>query len=210
MPDVTQLPAFDRVQTPAERDPKPRAVRPVVLVVLVLLGVAATVWFLQADEVGSDSFLVRLVERTATVRPDLATTVPSEAQGLVLDELGWSVPPPDLPGLALVGAAVTAVGDVKPGAALAAVPVEVPMFRFEGAGGERAHVYAYDYILLDRIGAAFDLPEATYAVLSEPTPVDSRVVEGSYVVTWRERAMIFSAVTPDEAVAERVLQSLGR
>jgi hypothetical protein len=84
----------------------------------------------------------------------------------------------------------------------------VPAFRYEGADGARTTVFAYDYILLDRVRTAFDLPDGTYAALSEPTPVDSRVVDGQFVVSWRERAMIFSAVTSSEQVAEQIRQAV--
>jgi hypothetical protein len=153
--------------------------------------------------------LVRLVETSATLQPDLITTVPDDAHELIMNELGWSVPPPEFTALALVGASVATVGEIKPGESMPAVAVQIPAFRYEGSDDARAHVFAYDYILLDRVGRVFDLPNAAYAVLSEPNPVDSRVVDGNYVVTWRVRSMIFSAVTSDEGVAERIRQTVG-
>lgn len=207
---IEDLPAFDRVQ---KRDPETDASsspwgKSAALMILVLAGIGLGIWFLSPTESGTDNLLVRLVETSATLQPDLLTTVPDEAHDLILDQLGWSVPPPEFTALALVGASVSTIGEVKPGDAVDPVAVQIPAFRYEGASDERAHVFAYDYILLDRVGRAFDLPEAAYAVLSEPNPVDSRVVDGNYVVTWRRRAMIFSAVTADESVAERIRQTV--
>lgn len=209
---VDSLPAFDRVQEDDYAPPNRRqpAWKTAVLAFLVLSGVGGVIWALAPQSETSDNLLIRLVETSELVQPDLLTTRPEEAHDLVLNELGWSVPPPDFTGLALVGAAVSTVGEVKAGDALAPVPIELPLFRYEGGAGERVHVFAYDYILLDRVGTTFDLPSAAYAVLSEPNPVDSRVVANSYVISWRRRAMIFTAVTTDEAVAERIRQSVAR
>ena len=210
MSDVGHLPAFDRVQ---DRPEVPETERPagrvVLLVVLVLVGIGLAAWWLWPSEVQSDNVLVQLAETSVDFQPDLLTTRPDEAQAFVLETLGWLVAPPDLPGLALVGVGLPAIGSVRATSATTLVEVQIPAFRYEGGAGERAMVYAYDYILLDRIRDAYDLPEGTYAGLSEPTPVDSRVVDGTYVVTWRERAMIFSAVTDSEATADRIRQAVG-
>ena len=117
-------------------------------------------------------------------------------------------PAPDLPALAVVGVAVPTVATIRPSAATTPVPVQMPVFRYEAADGARAHVFVYDYILLDRMASQLDLPAATYAVLSEPVPVDSRVVGDAFVVTWRDRSILFSAFTTDEAVADRIRQAV--
>ena len=207
---VDSLPAFNRVQDwPGRRDvrPAPRWLW-AVLALLVLAGIGIGAWYMWPKESGPGNFLVELLHTADDFRPDLATTRPDEAAGLVLDELGWSVTPPDLPALALVGVGVPTVASLKSTSAATAVQVRLPAFRYEGAGGERAIVFVYDYILLDRLGNALDLPDATYAVLSEPTPVDARALDGLFVVTWRERAMLLTAVTEDEAVAERIRQAV--
>ena len=209
-PRVDALPAFDRVQERAQNDATGSiGSKTIAILLIVAIGVGIGAWLFKPTATETSNLLVRLVDTANVLQPELITTQPEQAHDLVLDQLGWSVPPPEFTALALVGASVSTVGDVKPGEAMPAVPVQIPAFRYEGSGGERAHVFAYDYILLDRIGRAFDLPEATYAVLSEPTPVDSRVVDGNYVVTWRRRAMIFSAVTSEETVAERIRQTVG-
>lgn len=210
MSDVEDLPAFDRVQSQAEA---PKAGAPMLLrialalLVLGAIGWAATRWW--PSDTATGDVLVQLSTTARAFRPDLVTVQPEEAQAYVLETLGWSVAPPDLPGLALVGVGLASIGTVRASAASAPVEVQVPSFRYEDAARQRATVFAYDYILLDRIGASYDLPSGTYAGLSEPTPVDSRVVEGAYVVTWRRRAMIFSAVTDDEETADRIRQAVG-
>ncbi len=211
--DVEELAAFDRVQS---RDPSP--IRPAwpawkpqslfLLVMLVVVGVGVTAWWLWPSPTGADDVLVLLVETSEAFTPDLVTTQPQEARDLVLDALGWDVAPPDLPSLTIVGVGIPSIGSVQGSPNTSPADVQVPAFRYEGGDGERAAVFAYDYILLDRVRVSFDLPEGTYAALSEPVPVDSRVVEGRFVVTWRQRSMIFSAVTPDEAVAERIRQAV--
>lgn len=211
-PRVDTLPAFDRVQDWPGRDR--RDARPLprwlwaLLALLVFVGVGVGAWFIWPTEEGAGNLLVELLRATEEFRPELATTRPDEAAGLVLDELGWSVAPPDLPALALVGAGVPIIASLRPTPAATPVEVRVPAFRYEGAEGEGAVVFVYDYILLDRLAGTFDLPDATYAVLSEPSPVDSRALDGMFVVTWRERAMLLSAVTDDEAVAERIRQAV--
>ncbi|WP_420453882.1 hypothetical protein [Rubrivirga sp.] len=210
---VDGLPAFERVQTRSTPPPPDarRAWRPAtgaLLVLLVVAGVAGTAWWLWPSPGEADDVLVHLVETSDTFLPDLTTTDPNAARSLVLDALGWDVAPPDLPSLTVVGVGIPSIGEVQPSPGTSPSDVQVPAFRYEGADGERATVFAYDYILLDRVGAAFDLPDGTYAALSEPTPVDSRVVEGRFVVSWRRRAMIFSAVTSNEAVAERIRQTV--
>ena len=210
---VDDLPAFDRIQ---DRPPaSPSGTRPMwqplaafLLALLVVAGIAATAWWLWPMPSEADDVLVHLVDTGDAFVPDLATTQPDEARSLILDALGWDVAPPDLPGLTIVGVGIATIGAVQSSPSTSPSDVQVPAFRYEGAAGERATVFAYDYILLDRVGPSFDLPDGTYAALSEPTPVDSRVVEGQFVVTWRRRAMLFSAVTPDEGVAERIRQTV--
>lgn len=208
---VSDLPAFDRVQERPGPTPKPpRSLRPglIAIVLLVAAGLALLAWRLWPAEAGPDSVLQHLVEAADTFVPELGTTQPDEAQALVLDALGWHVGPPDLPALAIVGVGIPTIGTVQASAGTSPSEVQVPAFRYESVDGARTTVFAYDYILLDRVRTAFDLPDGTYAALSEPTPVDSRVVDGSFVVTWRQRAMIFSAVTSSESVAEQIRQAV--
>ncbi|WP_424520848.1 hypothetical protein [Rubrivirga sp.] len=207
---IQDLPAFDRVQSreTAETSTLSSWLKSAGFVALVLAGVGLVLWLFTPEDQETSDLLERLVATAENLQPDLVTTVPDDARELVLNELGWSVPPPEFTAIALVAASICDIGEIKPGEAMPAVPVQIPAFRYEGADDARAHVFAYDYILLDRVGRVFDLPDAVYAVLSEPSPVDSRVVNGHYVVTWRKRSMIFSAITPDEAIAELIRQTV--
>ncbi len=206
----TPLSAFDRVQTRPPAPKEPFAWKPIALLALVAIGLALAAVFL-VDESGfeSENLLVHLIESAGEYRADLGTTRPEEAEEYVYGQLGWSVTPPDLPGLALVGVQIATVGAIDAGTTDGApVDVVVPAYRYEGTTGESAVVYAYDYIVLDRVRSAFDLPEATYAVLGEPTPVDTRRLDDAYLVTWRRRAMIFTAITDSETVFEQIGQAV--
>ena len=213
MSDLTSLPAFDRMQTEPEDLPPPRrravpAWRATLLAAVLVLAVGAAFWWLRPGATEEADLLVVLAESADEFRPEQTTTVPDEARMFVLETLGWSISPPDLPSLALVGVGLPSIGTIRPTPSSAPAAIQVPAFRYEGATGERAVLFAYDYILIDRVQGEMDLSEGTYAALSEPTPVDSRVVDGAYVVTWRVRAMIFSAVTSDEAVADSIRKAV--
>ena len=186
-------------------EPIPRG-RVVALVLLVALGLGIAYVLLQdgdADE--GANLLASFVDATDSYAPAVQTTQPGEARAFVLDQLGWDVRPPDLPALALVGVDLPVVGQAE-GGAPSARDVVVPRFRYDGSAGQTAYVYAYDYITLDQVRASFDLPDATYAVLGEPVPVDTRRLDAAYLVTWRRRSMIFTAVTTSEEAFEQVGQ----
>ena len=206
---VDDLPAFSRTQTRPSPVPRPEPIprgRVAALAALVAVGLGiAYVWVQTPGADEGENLLAALVDATATFEPALQTTRPAEARAFVLDQLGWDVAPPDLPALALVGVDFPVVGATA-GGAPSARDVEVPRFRYDGSAGQTAYVYAYDYILLDQVRASFDLPEPTYAVLGEPVPVDTRRLDEAYLVTWRRRSMIFTAVTTDEGVFEQVGQ----
>ena len=210
---VERLAAFDPradAAGPAAPAPPRRPAWRALLLVALVAGAGAVAYAMWGPEPEgeSENLLAHLVASAAEFRPDVSTTRPDEAQAFVADQLGWAVPPPDLPALALVGAGVAVIGQAEVGGAASPADVVVPAFRYEGADGEAAVVFVYDYITLDRVGASFDLPEATYAVLAEPTPVDTRRIDEVYLVTWRRRAMIFSAATRSEAVFERIGQAV--
>lgn len=207
MTDVDELPAFDRVQ---QRSTPPSAPSSSWLRWLVPIGLllAVAVWWVWPTALDTEDLLLQLATTADAFQPDLATTAPDEARAFIIERLGWDVPPPDLPNLALVGAGLPAIGTMQATAASQPSDIQIPAFRYEGSAGERAVVFAYDYILLDRIRDRYDLPEGTYAGLSEPTPLDSRVVDGIFVVTWRQRAMVFSAVTASEELADLIRQAV--
>ncbi|MEM6288123.1 MAG: hypothetical protein AAF845_13315 [Bacteroidota bacterium] len=204
--------AMDRVQTPVPSGARSGRGwwRPLAFVGLIVAGIVLT-WFAfrGEEEAGSDNLLVHLVEAADVFQPDLSTTEAARAEGYILEALGWAVSPPDLPALALVGVGVAPIGALPEGADDIEMPdVVTPAYRYEGQSGETAFVFAYDYIVLDQVRTAFDLPEATYAVLAEPTPVDARRLGDAYLVTWRQRAIIYTAVTRSEEVFERIGQAV--
>ena len=200
---------YDRVQdrpTYPVGEPRrgrvPTGVWVVAAVAVVVVG--ALLW--PRPEPDAD-FLGALDETADVFVPEVVSTRPADAQAFVTEVLGWSIPPPDLPALAIVGAGVPVVTTVRPSAGTSETAVQVPVYRYESTAGVRVHVFVYDYILLDQLGGALDLPDAVYAVLSEPTPVDNRVVGDTFVVTWRDRAILFSALTDDPEVAGRIQQA---
>lgn len=208
---VDRLEAYDRVQTRPEPPPVARrrpAWQAVALVAAVAAALVAGYLYVAPNPIGeSENLLAHLIESAEAFRPDLETPDPEEAQGFVLDQLGWAVAPPALPGLTLEGVQVAVIGQATSAGATPA-DVVVPAFSYVGGDDDPVVVYAYDYITLDRIGASFDLPDATYAILGEPVPVDSRRMGGSQLVTWRRRAIIFTAVTESEGLAERIAQAV--
>ncbi len=197
--DVTVPPpvsAYDRVQTRAAaavRSGSPW--RWIVLFVAVLAGLFATALLLRdADPTAEGDLLVSLAEAAEPFAPAFVTTTPEQAEAYVADVFGWPIRLPALDGLVLVG-----VGEAE-----LTPEVALPAVRYDGPGDEWAVVYAYDYAFLDLTRGALDLPEAAYAQLAEPVPVDPRRVAGHYLVTWRERAVVYTAVTTSEAAFERI------
>lgn len=204
--DVTPPPptsAFDRLQTRtvtvarSSRRRLPESRRTLALVAgiaLLVIVAATTMWWLRREEPLSDrDLLVRLAAVAEDFQPSVATANPNEAEAYVSDVFGWPIGVPAVSGMALVG-----VGEASLSPALS-----VPAFRFGGADGE-ATVFAYDYVFLGQAESTFDLPEATYAQLAEPDPVDSRRLGDAYLVTWRHRAVVYTAVTNSEDAFERL------
>lgn len=205
--------AYDRVQTRPPAEPKPpRPAWKTVLIVVGLVAAGVAAWVLTRPDPLSESenLLAHLVASAAEFSPDLATSEPDEAQAFVADQLGWAVPPPDLPGLTLVGAQVAVIGQAAIGGTATPADVVVPAFLYASPEDEAAVVYVYDYITLDRVRVSFDLPVATYAVLAEPVPVDTRRIDDAYLITWRVRSMIFTAVTTSESVFEQIGEAVSR
>ena len=200
--------AFDRIQTRtvaaarASRRRLPPRSRTAWLVAgiaaLVVVAAVATWWVRRADPGSDRDLLVGFSATAEDFEPTYRTADPEQAEAYVADVFGWPIGLPDVPGLRLVG-----VGE----AALSS-QLSVPAFRFEGASGDDAVavVFAYDYVFLGQAEGTLDLPEATYAQLAEPEPVDTRRLGGAYLVTWRQRAVVYTAVTDSEDAFERIGQ----
>lgn len=143
-------------------------------------------------EVAGASLLTEAVAQAGAFQPALATEDPDHATTFLLDRFGWPVDPPRFQRLTQTG-----VGSVTlaPGA-------EVPAFLFRTDDGARVVIFAYDYVFLDEVQGTLDIPAPVYARLANPPTVDARRLGDSHVITWRRRAVIYSAVTTSEAVAE--------
>ena len=197
--------AFERVQT---RPPSPAPIRRRFslprLGALALLGalgaVAVLVWTGDADE--STDLMVRLGRSADSFRPELVTIDAEAAERYVLDAFGWPVEAPALPELQLVGVGEATIAQTQD------VAVDVPAFRYDAADGSAVVVYVYDYVLLDQTTGLASLPDPVYARLAEESPVDVRRQGGLSFVTWRRRAVLYTAVTDDEERAESIALSV--
>ena len=196
--------AFDRIQTRtvavarSSRQRLPRRRRAVWLtaglVALVALTALAT-WWVRREAPGSDrDLLVAMAASAEGYDPSYRTADADQAEAYVADVFGWPIGVPAMPGLSLIGV----------GEAALSKELTVPAFRYVGPGDESALVFAYDYVFLGQAEGALDLPDATYAQLAEPEPVDTRRLGGAYLVTWRRRAVVYTAVTESAAVFERI------
>ncbi len=200
--------AFDRVQTRTaavarasrRRLPESRRTRWLVLgIVLVAAIAAATTWWLRRPPPGSDhDLLVRFTTSAEAFRPAEATADAEAAEAYVDAVFGWSIQVPEMDALRLTGA----------GEAMLAPRLSVPAFRYETPDGDAVVVFAYDYVFLGEVEGTLDLPEATYALLAEPEPVDTRRLGQAYLVTWRHRAVIYTAVMESDAAFEQIGQAV--
>ena len=200
--------AFDRVQTRTvavarasrQRLPESRRTRWLVAgIVLIVLITLATMWWLRRPPPGSDhDLLVRLAASADTFQPTHATNSTGEAEAYVADVFGWPIRLPTIEGLRLAGV----------GEAVLAPRLSVPAFRFETQDGDAVVMFAYDYVFLGEVEGTLDLPDATYALLAEPEPVDTRRLGRAYLVTWRHRAVIYTAVTESNAAFEQIGQAV--
>ncbi|HEX8384561.1 MAG TPA: hypothetical protein VF576_00165 [Rubricoccaceae bacterium] len=200
--------AFDRLQTrtvQVARSAAPRLPQkgrtPLLVAGLVGLLAAGTVgawWFRRVAPASDTDLLGRLSTTAAEFTPSYLTADDDQAEAYVADVFGWPIGLPELPGLNLVGV----------GEAALSPQLSVPAFRYEGDGGEATVVFAYDYVFLDQAEGTLDLPEATYAQLAEPEPVDTRRLGDAYLVSWRHRAVVYTAVTESEETFELIGRSV--
>jgi hypothetical protein len=196
--------AFDRLQTRTVQvarsaAPKlPEAGRTPLLVagLVALLAVGSgAAWWFSHDAASSDTdLLARLSTAAPAFTPSYLTADDEQAEAYVADVFGWPIGLPEMPGMALVGV----------GEAALSPQLSVPAFRYEGEDGVAAVVFAYDYVFLGQAEGSLDLPEATYAQLAEPEPVDTRRLGDGYLVSWRNRAVVYTAVTESEETFERI------
>lgn len=202
--EAPPISAADRVQTPRRLPPLTPAAtrgaywRAVVRVAIVAVLIGAVVWWLRRDPGADTDLLGRFDEIAADFQPALLTVSGTQAADYVEQTSGFLVEPPELPGLQLVG---VGYADLSPQSS-------VPAFRYDGADGETAVVYVYDYVFLDEIRGSLTLGEAVYASLANDPAVDTRRADDALFVTWRQRAVIYTAVTTDEPTFERLAASI--
>ena len=172
-------------------------------IALLVLGIVGVWLWTQRGAALENDLLREAVAASREFRPSEITNDPDMAASWVFDNLeGWLVFPPEIAEFELLGV----------GSAELTPSVFVPGFRYDGTQGATFVVYAYDYILLDEAANSgrLRLAPAVYARLAEPEPVDIRRQGDAYVVTWRRRATIFTAVAPGEELAERISQAVRR
>lgn len=196
--------AFDRVQS--RPDPPPSRIpftaaasrgafwRVVAVVAALAVGIAALVWLSGREQVGDTDLLARLGDVASGYQPALLTVDPAQAERYIEDASGWLIEAPELPGHQLVG---VGFADLSPQAS-------VPAFRYDSDDGGSTVVFAYDYVFLDSIRGSFSLGEAVYAGLAEDEPLDTRRRGDDHFVSWRRRAVIFTAVTESESAFEQI------
>lgn len=180
-------PAYDRVQDRPESPPRGRKRNVFGLVVLLIAGLFITYLLLRPDgtEGGTPDLLTLAAAQAPSVRLDILTEDLDEAEAFIYDEFGWPVRVPVLPDLRLVGAGVAEIAD----------GVELPVLQYGDETTGPITVYVYDYAFLDAATGRLQLAPAVYARLAEDTPVDVRRVGDVYLVLWRRRATIYTAVT---------------
>ncbi|HYG66491.1 MAG TPA: hypothetical protein VD838_02495, partial [Anaeromyxobacteraceae bacterium] len=141
------------------------------------------------DPVATDAqdLLTLAAAHASDVRLDVATSDLDAAEEFVIGEFGWPIRVPVLPEARLEGVGVARLAE----------GVEVPVFRYQ-AGGEPLVVYAYDYAFLDAAMDRLTLAAPVYARLADDPSVDVRRVGDAYLVLWRRRAAIYTAVTYDD------------
>lgn len=204
------VPAFDKVQERTS-DPTPfRWVRTLALLIATGIGLwLAFSWIRGTPPAEESDLLLRMSMAASEFRPSAPVRDGDEASAWVFDQYGWPIVIPDLPDLQLVGAGETSLSDQASAPTLDATWV-TPTFKYAGAGSETVVLYAYDYAQLDRASEWLILPQGVFARLAEETPFDTRRLDstGDYAITWRRRAVVFTAITESEAIVERLTEAL--
>ncbi len=182
-------PAYDRIQTRVEPDSAAKGVNRRVLGGVALFIVALVITYLivrPSGEISDTPDLLTLAASEAgSVLLDIETEDLDEAEEYILGEFGWPIRVPVLSDSRLVGVGVDEITD----------GVELPVLQYATKDSEPITVYVYDYAFLDAAAGRLTLSPAVYARLAEDDGVDLRRVGDYYVLLWRRRAVIYTAVT---------------
>ena len=215
-PQRTPVQAIDRVQEHRPQNfpgsstavPLSRWLRWLAIFALIIAGIWGTFAWIQRDTSPPESDLLFRMAATATgYQRQVTLRDGDEASAWVFDQYGWPIVIPDLPDLQLVGGGETTLDELEPGGDAGWV---MPTFEYVGTGPDRVVLFAYDYAQLDQALDWLRLPQGVYSRLAEETPFDTRRIDpsGDYAITWRRRAVLFTAITSQEAVVERLTEAL--
>lgn len=120
----------------------------------------------------------------------LATDDPAVAERFIEDRFGTHLRAPVIEGAALTGVGYSTI----------AAGVEVPLLRYEEAGGVIT-VYAFSYALLDRVEERARLTPDVLNQIADEQHFDLYDEGANKVVVWRHRDDVFLAVTRGDAEA---------
>jgi hypothetical protein len=194
--DIASLPpdhpAYDRVQNRPRTPPRRRWRLSGLLAAAALVAAGLFITYVLFRPVPGpgevpDLLTVAAAHADAVVL-DLETSDLDEAEEYIIGEFGWPIRVPVLPEARLEGAGVEALAE----------GVEVPVLRYRTEAGAPITVYAYDYAFLDAAADRLTLAAPVYARLAADPPVDVRRVGEAYLVLWRRRAAIYTAVMTDD------------
>ena len=186
-------PAYDRVQTRVEPEMARRVLyRRAIIGVLVVIAALAVVYLIVRNSgengVNAPDLLSLAAANASSVRLDIRTEDLDEAEDYILGEFGWPIRVPVITGSRVVGVGVDEITE----------GVELPVLQYATSENEPITVYVYDYAFLDAASGRLTLAPAVYARLAEDDGVDVRRVDEYYVLLWRRRAVIYTAVTLED------------
>jgi hypothetical protein len=204
---IPPVPPMDRMDPPMDRmdhnDEPPPSRRPRVWPLALAIGAVVTVIALvvtfaflrNREESDVPDILGLAAERAALAPIALRTSNAEEAGAYIFDQFGWPLMVPDLHAARLIGVGIDPLAE----------GVELPVLHYRTEDGASVTVYTYDYAFLDAAERQVRLAPAVYSHLADPEMLDVRRQDDRYLVIWRRRAAIYTAVTANSDAA-RALQ----
>ncbi len=142
---------------------------------------------LQPTAESSPDLIELSVDRASTIRPQLTSSDPSEAESYVHSTWDRRISAPTIQGAELQGVGHFQITD----------EVDVPVFLYADATDSTTiAAFAYSYALLDRLGDRITLDETLRNQLAQNEQLLTRRRNEQGVVLWRYRDDIFLAVAP--------------